>query len=225
MPKDATGNDTRDATESAAENATADDTVSATEIITEGSYRTRILKFLERGESHISEIVKGVGGKDRYVKSQVKALEDTGEVVRVKRGTYKLSKRPLMRSEDQNSDTINRILNLYDKVLDKYSGLIEAMLAGNDTDIEGKAKLLNNFKSLASMVDPLMKRWYLVHRGYDSNSRQAQEDAKANARKAEKEEIENASLEDQITEVAHYDVTVKELFDNLPKPEQEDRTV
>ena len=91
--------------------------------------------------------------------------------------------------------------------------------------IEKQADLLNNFKVLASIADPLMKRVYLVHRGYDNNARQAQEDAKANTTKKEKRQAETGSLEDQIVEVGHYSPSVKALFDNLPKwdnlPEEE----
>ena len=128
------------------------------------------------------------------------------------------------RTAAQNKKTINRLLNLYDEVLMKYSVLIKGVLDSEES-LGDKATLLNNFKALSSMADPLMKRWYLVHRGYDSNTRQAQEDAKAKTVAREREAQANAPFEDTIVEVGHYHNDVKELWDNLPKTEQEQRTV
>ena len=128
------------------------------------------------------------------------------------------------RSSAQNKRTINRILNTYDKVVNRYSDLIDEMLESGEP-IEKQADLLNNFKTLASIADPIMKRWYLVHRGYDNNAKQAQEDAKAKTEAEKKRNLKSASTEDQVIEVGHYDPSVKEFFDKLPEPEKKKRTV
>ena len=190
----------------------------------QGTCQERILKYLEDGEKRTDEIREAVGMSKSSVKKALKILREEGAVIQVKRGLYKLAKRPALRTEDQNADTIDQLLNLYDTALNKYAVLIKEMLDSKQT-LEEKAKFLNNFKLFASMVDILMKRWYLVHRGYDSNSRQAYEDALANARKAEKEELANAPLEERIAEVAHYDPIMKEIWDNLPKEEPEKKKV
>ena len=195
-----------------------------TEGTDKGTCQERILKYLENGEKRTDEIHKGVGMSEGSVKKALKILRDAGAVIQVKRGLHKLAKRPALRTEDQNADTIDKLLNLYETALDKYAVLIEEMLDSKQT-LEEKAKFLNSFKLYASMVDTLMKRWYVVHRGYDSNNHQAKEDAKANTRKAEKDALANAPLEEQIVEVAHYDPIVKEIWDNLPKEEQEKEPV
>ena len=131
---------------------------------------------------------------------------------------------PTRRREAANKRTINRLLNTYDKVVLRYGELIDEMLESGEP-IEKQADLLNNFKTLASIADPLMKRWNLVNRGYDNNARQAQEDAKENTAKKGKRQAKTGSLEDQIVEVGHYSPSVKALWDNLPEDEKEKKTV
>ena len=131
---------------------------------------------------------------------------------------------PTRRREAANKRTINRLLNTYDKVVVRYGELIDEMLESGES-IGAQADLLNNFKTLASIADPLMKRWNLVNRGYDNNARQAQEDAKENTAKKGKRQAKTGSLEDQIVEVGHYSPSVKALWDNLPEEEKEKKTV
>ena len=187
----------------------------------------QILKFLEDGEKKTCEILNAISGSKWEIRKNLDILSGQETVIKVKRGLYKLNPdivKPVIRLEKQNEATVNRLLNLYDKVLERYEMLIDKHLKDEDT-LEKKTDLLNNFKALGSMADPLMKRWYLVHRGYDANTRQAQEDAKAKTVAREKEEHANAPLEDTIVEVGHYHGDVKELWDKLPKTEQEQRTV
>ena len=69
------------------------------------------------------------------------------------------------RKEAENTETINKLLNLYDKLLDTVAVSIE------DEDWKGIVEKIETIKSLrwlGATVDQLMKRWYLVHRGYDS---------------------------------------------------------
>lgn len=187
----------------------------------------QILKLLEDGEKKTGEILNAISGSKWEIRKNLDILSGQETVIKVKRGLYKLNPdivKPVIRLEKQNEATINRLLNLYDEVLVKYSGLIKGVLDSEES-LGDKATLLNNFKALSSMADPLMKRWYLVHRGYDSNTRQAQEDAKAKTVARDKQAHANAPFEDTIVEVGHYHGDVKELWDNLPKTEQEQRTV
>ena len=186
--------------------------------------REKILAYLAGGRMQKQKILEEVSGSDGHIEKTLEAMFKEGELARPKQGVYELIRDPLERTARQNAITINRLLNLYDRVLERYMDLIEIELEGAK-DTEKKPDFLNEFKSLVSTIDTLMKRWYLVHRGYDSNSRQAVEDAKKKTRKAEKEELANAPLEERIAEVAHYDPIMKEIWDNLPKEEQEKKAV
>lgn len=128
------------------------------------------------------------------------------------------------RSESDNIETINKILNLYDILLENLHVGFE-MESGQRATIPQKIDLIKSLRWLSATVDQLMKRWYLVHRGYDNNARQAQEDAKAKARKVEREDVAGLPPEDRVVVVGEYDNVMKELWDNLPESEQEKRTV
>ena len=189
------------------------------------SEQSDILDFLKEGQKKTAEVAKRLSCSMKQARKELNFLMDARMIIEVKRSHYRLSAALEPRTEAKNQDTINKLLNLYDKVLDKYSLLIEETLANEKTKLEEKATLLNNFKALASMADPLMKRWYLVHRGYDSNTKQAHEDVKRKTVEQEKEALENAPLENQIVEVAHYDPVMKQVWDNLPEAVQKARTV
>ena len=92
------------------------------------------------------------------------------------------------RTEEENKQTINRLLNLYDLMLLEYSKLIQNVgqddTAKNDKDKDKKDKqeksdVLTEFKAFATLADTLMKRWNIAHRGYDTNASIAAADAKA----------------------------------------------
>ena len=125
------------------------------------------------------------------------------------------------RTEPKNKLTINRLLNLYDIALEEYGKLIKTL--AETEDVKERAAILNDFKALVSMVDPLMKRWYLVHRGYDSNARIAEAEVKAKLEKAQQEALESGVLiEEKITEVGHWNPAMQELLMNLPKPDNQE---
>lgn len=186
---------------------------------------TDILDFLKGGQKRTAEVAKRLSCTQKHALKQLKFLMGIGMVIEVKRSHYRLSADLEPRTEGKNQDTINKLLNLYDKVLDKYSNLIETTLANENTELEKKTSLLNNFKALASMVDPLMKRWYLVHRGYDSNTKQAHEDAKQKTADRETQELKNAPAEAQLKVVREYDESMREVLAKMPKPVQEKNTV
>ena len=216
----ATGRATGNATGRAIDRAIED----AIEMCTNDTQKLILAEF-KNGMQRTQDIADAVPRRKRYIQGHLKVLREQGMILQVKKGWHAFNPDfKDIRAEARNAVTINRLINLYDKVLAEYSVVLEARLA-SDQPLEEKVRALNAFKTLVSTVDTLMKRWYLVHRGYDSNARQAQEDAKAKTAKAEKESLANAPPEDRIMVVGHYHDDVQKIWDNLPPMEQEKRTV
>ena len=185
-----------------------------------GELEAEILAFLEdnSGTHKTGKIAESISANKGSVSTTLKKLVKLDLVVAVARGYYRLNDEGVStaRTEKQNKATINKLLNLYDEVLDNYAEVLRATLLDDNKQLSEKATLLNNFKALASMVDTLMKRWSLVHRGYDNNTQQAQEDAKAKTRQIEKEALENAPLEEQVDIIGSFHIDTKQLIDNFP---------
>ena len=195
--------------------------------------RAHILKLLGDGEMHSSDIYASIPGKERQLKRQLATLKKNNEVVARDRSYYSLAPATStsaqtqstaetrkkfsrkVRSAEDNEATISELLNEYDDLFKEW-------IADNGIDFE---KRLENFKWLTMIVDKLMKRWSLVHVGYDTNTRQAQEDAKAKTELREQEALKNAPLEDTIVVVGHYKEGFQEILEHLPKKEAEDISV
>ena len=205
----------------------------------------RILACLEEGEKDISEIQEAVGASKNSVSVCLTRLVKSGKVVRVRSGVYRLAsvadttvvpadttvvpadttvEVENSRSETENIETINKLLKSYDIVLDNIAETLESELAAKAT-IEEKINLIKSLRWLGATVDQLMKRWYLVHRGYDANTRQAQEDAKKKTAEREKTALETAPPEDQVVVVGDYHERVRKIWDTLPEAEKKSRTV
>ena len=180
-------------------------------------------------EKEISEIYKAVSGKKSSIDTNLSRLRKSGKIRRIRKGVYCKNKGPDVpvevensRSETENIETINKLLNLYDKLLDTVAVSIE------DEDWKGIVEKIETIKSLrwlGATVDQLMKRWYLVHRGYDTNTRQAVEDAKQKTSDREKQAMEHLPPEEQLEVVGDYDVKMRELLESLPEPIQKKVTV
>ena len=191
-----------------------------------------ILEFLpDDEETEISEIYKAVSGKKSSIDTNLSRLRKSGKIRRIRKGVYcknKVPDAPVVvenpREESENIETINKMLTIYDKVFDNIALTIEDELAEKAT-IEEKIDLIKSLRWLGATVDQLMKRWYLVHRGYDSNTRQAQEDAKKKTVDREKQSLETSPPEDQVVVVAEYHTSVREIWDTLPEPEKKRHTV
>ena len=130
------------------------------------------------------------------------------------------------RTEEENKQTINRLLNLYDLMLLEYSKLIQNIgqddAAENDKDKDKKDKqknadILTEFKAFATLSDTLMKRWNIAHRGYDTNASIAAADAKA-AQQTDESTPDKARKDE--TQVLHPDM--KSAVKNLPKRETDE---
>ena len=193
------------------------------------STEDRILALLEKGEKKTAEIKKSMPDKATSVGNCLTRLNRQGKILRIDQGVYRLNdvqdapvevENP--RGEAENTETINKLLNLYDKLLNSVARSIEA----EDWDgIVEKIETIKSLRWLGATVDQLMKRWYLVHRGYDANTRQAQEDAKQKTADRETQELENAPAEAQLKVVREYDESMREVLAKMPKPVQEKNTV
>ena len=197
--------------------------------------QTKILEFLEPGPQAIADIAAHISLQVRATREKLNSLIDDGKVERVQPpGSYALCEVPEplpepavlthVREDIDNQETINRMLNCYDLVLDDIAGTLKTELASK-ASIEEKIDLIKSLRWVGATIDQLMKRWYLVHRGYDTNTRQAQEDAKQKTVEREKADQKNAPPEDRVVEVGHFHPDMQELWDILPEPEKKKRTV
>ena len=199
--------------------------------------RAHIIGQLNKnGQMRTKDIIATMPNEARKIKTRLSDMTKDGSINSPKRGTYVLPFTPtrsnetlehiseVLRSEDANKKTINRLLNIYDSVLDNYETWI-ADNVGSGTNFEKQLLFMENFKGLTAIGDKLMKRWSLVHVGYDTNTRQAQEDAKAKTEAREQEVLKNAPLEDTIVVVGHYKEGFQEILEHLPKKEAEDISV
>ena len=199
--------------------------------------RAHIIGQLNKnGQMRTKDIIATMPNEARKIKTRLSDMTKDGSINSPKRGTYVLPFTPtrsnetlehiseVLRSADANKKTINRLLNIYDSVLDNYETWI-ADNVGSGTNFEKQLLFMENFKGLTAIGDKLMKRWSLVHVGYDTNTRQAQEDAKAKTEAREQEALKNAPLEDTIVVVGHYKEGFQEILEHLPKKEAEDISV
>ena len=173
--------------------------------------KAEIVDFLWDGAKKTAEIIEGVSRPEKVVRRLLGLLEDEGIIVKVKSGLYRLSAKFAPWTEQKNEKIIDSLMKLYEKVLEQH--------------FQAEDISLNDFKSLILMADRLMKRWYLVHRGYDTNTRQAAEDAKKKTVEREKQETENAPPEDQVVVIREYDETMREVLAKLPGKELKERAV
>ena len=175
------------------------------------SEHSDILDFLWKGQKSTKEIANHLSVHESTARKHIATLRSQGKIALVKRGVYRLSDELAPWTERKNEKIIDSLMKLYEKILDRH--------------LQKEDISLNDFKGLVLMVDRLMKRWYLVHRGYDSNTRQAQEDAKQKTAERQKADQENAPPEDQVVEVGHFHPDMQELWDILPDAEKKKRTV
>ena len=190
-----------------------------------------ILGLLKAGPHRTAEIKAAISEKPSSVANCLMRLKKEKKIVSINRGNYQLAGwKPEAsisvaggpskeRTDADNRETINKVLDIYDQVLDSYSGTLAENLK-NEPDAEEQSRMLTNFKTLAMMVDTLMKRWYLVHRGYDNNPRQAQEDAKQKAVIREKQTQSQLPPEDQLLVVGDYHESMKEILKAFPPSEK-----
>ena len=182
----------------------------------------QIKSLLSDGPKRLSEIHEGVSGKTASINQAIRRMKSVGDILETQPEVLCLpspSDVPAEvenpREESKNIETINKLLKSYDIVLDNIAETLESELSAKAT-IEEKINLIKSLRWLGATVDQLMKRWYLVHRGYDSNTKQAHEDAKQKTADRETQELENAPPEAQLKVVREYDESMREILENMP---------
>ena len=142
----------------------------------------QVLELLSDGDKWADEIVAGVSAQPVSIRMRLGQLVKQGVIVRVKRGVYRkkevleepgATKNP--RKHLDNVKLINLQLNMLDKVVDAFCANFEEVWR-DETKLSELNGFILQFKSLASSVDKLMHRWYIVHRGYDANPYLAEAD-------------------------------------------------
>lgn len=197
-----------------------------------------ILDLLKKnGEMHSSQIFATMPAQKDNLKKRLSILKSAGKIDMPIRSRYILisdtptstKTRPdkelkqisnALRTAEDNKKTADTLMNIYDDVLHKYKDWIAARIDSN-IDFEKQLLFIENFKWLTAIGDKLMKRWALEHVGYDTNTRQAQEDAKAKTAAREKAALEDAPLKDRIVVVGKYDPKAEALIDCIPSSLEE----
>lgn len=186
-------------------------------------------QLTENGRMRTKDIIATLPHEARKIKTRLSDMTKAGRIESPKRGTYVLPStsahtRPdktinqisnKLRTAEDNKRTADTLMNIYDDVLAQYKTWIAENLS-NITDFEKQLLFIENLKWLTGIGDKLMKRWSLEHVGYDTNTRQAQEDAKAKTAAREKTALEDAPLKDRIVVVGKYDPEAEELIDCIP---------
>ena len=188
----------------------------------------------ENGRMRTKDIMATMPDEARKIKTRLSDMTKEGSIESPKRGFYVLPATSAqtspnqqlneiseaLRSADDNKNTIDKLMNLYDKHLERYTAWFDKSV-DDDTDFEKEQQFIENFKGLTAIGDKLMKRWSLEHVGYDTNTRQAQEDAKAKTQEREKAALEDAPLRDRIVVVGKYDPKAEALIDCIPSSLEE----
>lgn len=198
--------------------------------------KERILDFFKNnpGTHETAEIAKAVGISVSSASTTLGELTKKGRITKIDRGIYSGNDEGVSidtqaqfhekrkkfssdeRSAEDNEKTINTLMNTYDEVLALFQVWVLQNIASEKIDFQQQLLFIENFKWLTMIADKLMKRWALVHVGYDTNSRQAQEDAKAKTEAKQKEALKDAPVEEQVSIIGSFDLETKQLIDNFP---------
>lgn len=187
----------------------------------------------EKGKMRTSEIFEALPQhSDGNIKKRLAILTKDHTLENPKRGVYLLADAPTdiqtqfnekrkkftsdERAAEDNEKTINTLMNTYDEVLALFQVWVLQNIVSEKIDFQQQLLFIENFKWLTMIADKLMKRWALVHVGYDTNSRQAQEDAKAKTEAKQKEALKDAPVEEQVSIIGSFDLETKQLIDNFP---------
>lgn len=185
----------------------------------------RILELLDSGEKTIKEISEALEVSDQTTRKSLNILRKDSKVVCVQRGLYDLHEdyRPLTLFE--NRKHVKDLIHFQRDTLVIHRRDLDILLAQSDPNPEEKQRLLDCIKTLALSIDRLLKRWNLLVQGYDSNTKQASEDAKQKTAQREKQAMEHLPPEKQLEVVGDYDVEMRGILESLPEPVQKELTV
>ena len=174
-----------------------------------------ISKVLDAGEQTTAAIADAIGRSERSVRRDLKALISESKVSVVKKGVYRLH-RSVKWTEADNRYLINQLLRVYTQMIDLCKGGVKDGFTLEDVSDTEQIKSVKTFNACVATVDRLMKRWSLVHLGWNTNPQLAKADAEANAFESERVDLQNAPIEAFFIVTAHYHRDMKELLFNLP---------
>lgn len=161
----------------------------------------QILRLLSEGNKWADEIVAGVSAQPASIRACLGVLVRQGAILRIKRGVYGKKEVPgargaveNLRKTSDNVETINELLNFYDEVLEDFARTIRTE---DWTEVGTLSDVIKSLRWLTGVIDGLMHRWYVVHRGYDANPYQAEADVaeRVSAVDASGEEREGSAYE------------------------------
>lgn len=176
-----------------------------------------ISKVLDAGEQTTAAIADAIGRSERSVRRDLTALRSDSKVSLVKKGVYRLH-RSVKWTESDNRVLINELLGVYTALIDACKGDVKEIFGLQDLSNTEKLLHIKTFNSCVATIDRLMKRWSLVHVGWNTNPQLAKADAEAKTSHTEKVDLAGAPLEAFFQVVADYGAGMKEIFWNLPKP-------
>ena len=176
-----------------------------------------IFDQLEAGEQTTAALAASSGRSERSVRRILVEMVSDGKVNVVKRGVYRLS-RSVKWTESDNETLINELLAVYTALIDACKADVKKIFGSQEIGNTEKIRCVKAFNACVATIDRLMKRWSLVHLGWNTNTRLAKVDAEVKTRHAEKVNLEGAPLAAFFTIVAHYDSSMRELMENLPSP-------
>ena len=107
-------------------------------------------------------------------------------------------------TETNNKATINELLDYYADLIAEYRDFAVQNL---DAGLPIKLKALQEFKSVATTIELLLKRWAFAYLGYDGNSYQARADADAAV--AEQASLTDSEIEDDFDD--ELKITLREV--------------
>ena len=174
-----------------------------------------ISNFLEAGEQSTAAIARKTGRSERTVRRDLTEMQSAGKVSLVKKGVYKLH-RSVKWTEADNRDLINELLGVYTEMIDVCKGGVKDGFTLEDVSDTEQIKSVKTFNACVATVDRLMKRWSLVHLGWNTNPQLAKADAEAEASKAARVDLQNAPIEAFFRVTTHYHPDMKAIIFSMP---------
>ena len=176
-----------------------------------------IIDELEAGEQTTAAIAASSGRSERSVRRVLAEMVSDGKVSLVKRGVYRLS-RSVKWTEADNEVLINELLAVYTALIDACKADVKEIFASQEISDTEKIGCVKSFNACVAMMDRLMKRWSLVHLGWNTNTGLAKADAEAKRHHAERVDLASAPLEAFFYIASHYHPCMREILENLPSP-------
>ena len=174
-----------------------------------------ISNFLEAGEQSTAAIARKTGRSERTVRRDLTEMQSVDQVSLVKKGVYKLH-RSVKWTEADNRDLINELLRVYTEMIDVCKGGVKDGFTLEDVSDTEQIKSVKTFNACVATVDRLMKRWALVHLGWNTNPQLAKADAEAEVSEAARVDLQNAPIEAFFRVTTHYHPDMKAIVFRMP---------